>query len=72
MRKDYLNEGDLCELRTPVCANMATCVHHVRGRVIHFLNKDTWMKSCQPCNDWVESNHAEAEKMGLKKSKFVN
>lgn len=70
LRKQFLSEGDLCELRTPDCTNIATCIHHVNGRTVHFLNKRTWMKSCVPCNNWVEANHAEAEKKGLKKSKF--
>lgn len=69
-RKEFLKDGDLCELRTPVCANMATCIHHVRGRVLNLMNKKTWKKSCQPCNNWVEQNHAKATRMGLKKSKF--
>lgn len=70
LRRDYLKEGDLCELRTPDCINLATCIHHVNGRTIHFLNGSTWKKSCVPCNNWVESNHGKAEQMGLKKSKF--
>lgn len=72
LRKQYLEEGDLCELRTPDCTNMATCIHHVNGRTVHFLNKKTWMKSCVPCNSWVERNHLEAQGKGLKKSKFEN
>lgn len=70
LRKEFLEEGDLCELKTPDCTGLATCVHHVNGRTVHFLNKKSWMKSCVPCNNWVERNHAEAQKSGLKKSKF--
>lgn len=70
LRKQFLKEGDLCELRTPVCTSIATCIHHVRGRVIHLLNTDTWLQSCIPCNGWVESNHKKAEAMKLKMSKF--
>jgi hypothetical protein len=69
-RAEFLKDGDLCEMKTPACTAMAVCIHHVRGRVLNLMNKKTWKKSCQPCNDWVEANHAKAEKMGLKKSKF--
>jgi hypothetical protein len=70
LRKQFLKEGDLCELNTPDCTGLATCIHHVRGRTLHFLNTDTWKRSCTPCNNWVEANHKQAADMGLKKSKF--
>lgn len=70
LRKQFLTEGDLCELNTPDCTGLATCIHHVRGRILHLLNKNTWKRSCIPCNDWVEANHKLATEMGLKESKF--
>lgn len=69
-REQFLKDNKACQLKTPVCTKTATVIHHVNGRAIYFLDKETWMPSCRKCNNWVEENDAEARKMGLKKSKF--
>lgn len=69
-REQFLKDNKACQLKTPVCTKTATVIHHVNGRAIYFLDKETWMPSCRKCNNWVEENDAEARKIGLKKSKF--
>lgn len=63
----FLAERSVCELKTPVCTYHATAVHHPRGRIGKRLtNTAEWMAACYSCNGWVEDNHEEAVKMGLK------
>lgn len=78
-REVFLKQGDgLCELKVPgVCVNekypnqAASCVHHPEGRIgDNLLNFEKCMRSCHPCNNWVEANDAEARKMGLKRSRL--
>lgn len=62
-----LAQRPICEIKSPVCTKKATCLHHIEGRGINEVTDPNKMvTSCQPCNNWVEENHAEAEKMGFK------
>jgi len=59
-----------CEIQSPECTKTATCVHHAKGRGKNeILDQSTWKSSCQKCNSWVESHHAEAVQMGAKVSR---
>jgi len=72
-RIPFLAEGGgLCELQVPgVCTRVATDVHHPAGRTGNkLLDFKGCMRSCNPCNIWVEANDAEAWKMGLKKTRL--
>lgn len=71
-REAFLKEGDgKCELKTPVCLKEATCIHHTEGKVgADYLDKSKWMRSCHPCNNWVEQNSAKAKELGLKKANY--
>ncbi len=62
----FLKKHPVCQLNTPDCKKKATCIHHTKGRGKNVLNQGTWMASCTPCNLWVETNHGQAEKAGLK------
>jgi hypothetical protein len=70
MYPSFLHNHPLCEVKSPNCTTIATCVHHTKGRGKNeVLNQETWKSSCDPCNLWVEVNHAEAEKMDMKISR---
>lgn len=67
----FLAKNKLCVIHGPNCLGVATCVHHSEGRIgDKVLDKKTWVASCEPCNNWCETHHAEAAKKGFKKSKF--
>jgi hypothetical protein len=67
----FLAKRKKCEIKSPECTKEATCVHHVSGRLKdNLMNQNSWKAACQRCNGWVEDNHAKAEAMGMKKSKF--
>lgn len=67
----FLAKRKKCEVKSPECTKIATCVHHVHGRLKdNLMNQASWKASCEACNSWVERNHAKAAEMGMKKSKF--
>lgn len=64
----FLAQRTKCEINSPNCTKKATCVHHTQGRGKNeVLNVGTWKASCEPCNLWCETNHAEAAAKGFKK-----
>jgi len=68
----FLDEHPFCEIRSPVCTHIATCVHHVKGRAKDVVLDPMYHKaSCTPCNDYVESHHAWAVEHGHKVSRHV-
>lgn len=66
-----LPENWFCKIKAPGCTGKATEVHHTLGKILHYLNVRTWLPACRGCNQWAEANHSEAEKMGVKGSKFT-
>lgn len=78
LNREYAKEsrprwkGKRCEMKTPVCTGMAQGIHHPEGKETRekLLDPDNQMPSCNPCNGWVERNHAKAVKMGLKRSRL--
>ena len=66
----FLAKHPKCEINSPNCTKKATCVHHKKGRGINeVLDQSIWAASCEPCNLWCETNHAEAEARGMKISR---
>jgi len=66
-------EGQECAIKSPGCLGMASGMHHVEGKDTpeKLLNKEEMIPACSYCNlIWVEENHAEAEKLGFKKSRM--
>lgn len=68
----FLEARPLCEIKTPVCTGVATCVNHDRGRGANVLNQDDWTPACTACNGWIEEHHAWAEERGFKKRRHGN
>lgn len=68
----FLEKHPLCEVRlSPDCTKIATCIHHVRGRLKdNLFNVKSWKSCCETCNLRAETHHKEAEEAGMKKSKF--
>lgn len=62
--------GHVCQLHcSPNCRRRDEGLHHVRKR--RGPRDDTaenTLLSCNPCNEWVESNHAKARRLGLEVS----
>ena len=53
----FLKKNPFCNIQSPVCTKVATCVNHTRGRGRdEILNEDTWEASCVPCNQYIESH----------------
>lgn len=68
----FLEEHPFCEIRSPVCTHVATCVHHVKGRAKDVVLDPEYHKaSCDPCNHYVESHHAWAVENGHKVSRHA-
>ena len=68
--KELKSKEDDCQIKSPVCINRPTYPHHIRGRIgKKYTDKKEMIRACNPCNGWVESHPALAEKLGFKKSK---
>lgn len=65
-------KGKPCAIKSPGCTHAATGIHHLKGRLGELLmDEKYWLPACGYCNTiWVEQNHAEAEKKGLKLSRL--
>lgn len=67
----FLSKRKTCEIQGPECTVKATCIHHTEGRLpSKVLDSTKWVASCEKCNLWCETHHADAAKKGFKKSKF--
>lgn len=68
-RAGFLSANQYCQLRLSGCTNLATCIHHVKGKSSRelYLDESNWMASCIHCNNEVERIGAKAYELGLKK-----
>lgn len=67
----FLAKHKTCEIDGPECTKKPSCIHHTEGRLpSKVLDSTKWVASCEKCNLWCETHHAEAAKKGFKKSKF--
>lgn len=68
IRKKFLEENPVCELKLKGCTGKSECVHHVKGKVgkALYLNDEFWMASCIICNGTVETIGELAYELGLK------
>jgi hypothetical protein len=70
--EDFLEKKPVCEINSPKCTQMATCVHHTKGRgVAQIMNIKTWKASCNACNGFVETNDEWARQNGHKISRHT-
>lgn len=64
-------ENFRCQIQSPVCQGLATCVHHVAGRTGEKLkDQKDWMPACDHCNDYVEQQDSWAREKGFKKTRL--
>lgn len=63
--KEMLEEDNRCELKTPNCIHIATGLHHKKRRGINLLNRKYLLRSCDPCNGFVEQHPQYALDNGL-------
>lgn len=71
LSKQLVTKFPDCQVKSPKCTGKSQGCHHTRGRLKdNILNEKTLIPCCNACNGWIEDNHAEAERLGLKKSKF--
>lgn len=61
-----------CGIRSKDCTGMSQGIHHPGGKVTMelLMDPDNWVPSCNACNTWCETNHAEAAAKGLKVSRW--
>lgn len=65
----FLAKNPVCNIKSPVCTKVATCINHTRGREGNVLNVEDWESSCTACNSYIESHHSWAQKRGHKKER---
>jgi len=68
MRKAYMTQNPLCNIKIPgVCTGPSCDVHHTAGRGIQTLVQATWVATCRECHNYCHSNPLEARKLGFLK-----
>ena len=65
MRKEYLSERRVCRAKIDNCNNVATDIHHKKGRGLFLLDTETWLPVCRNCHEWIENNPSEAYELGF-------
>lgn len=66
-REEYLKEVFWCE----VCRDIATEIHHKRGRLGPLLtDKSNFLAVCLPCHERIEANPEWAYENGLKEARL--
>jgi hypothetical protein len=68
MRKAYMTQNPLCNVKIPgVCTGPSCDVHHMEGRGIQTLVQSTWVATCRECHSWVHLNNKQARILGFLK-----
>ena len=68
MRKVYMSQNPLCNIKIPgVCTGPSCDVHHMEGRGIQTLVQSTWVATCRECHSWCHLNPLEARELGFLK-----
>lgn len=63
----FLAKHPLCNIKSPVCTRVATCINHTKGRGCNVLNVEDFESSCTACNLFIEENHEWARIRNHKK-----
>jgi cytochrome c553 len=66
LRKVFLTEHTLCEVKVAGCMMHATDVHHTYSgsdRAVYYLIQSTWLASCRNCHNWIHSHPEQARTM---------
>jgi hypothetical protein len=68
MRKAYMTQNPLCNIKIPgVCTGSSCDVHHMEGRGIQTLVQSTWVATCRECHIWVHLEPKLARELGFLK-----
>jgi hypothetical protein len=68
MRKVYMTQNPLCNIKIPgICTGLSCDVHHMEGRGIQTLVQATWVATCRECHSWCHLNPLEARELGFLK-----
>lgn len=63
LRRNYLNENPVCQIRIDgVCIGPSEEIHHCSMSDLDFLEVSTWKASCVVCHRWVESMMSAEER----------
>ncbi len=65
LRKEFLLEHSMCQLRAVDCSLTATDVHHKKGRGKYHLDTTTWMPLCRNCHSFIHEHIQEAKEYGF-------
>lgn len=67
------SRGPQCQMRTPVCTGWAKDAHEklARSQGGDPTDPDEILLGCCACHGWIDQNHAEAIKRGLKRSRLI-
>lgn len=66
-RKKFLAEKKACEAILPGCTIIPTQVHHMEGRGVKLMKKESWLAICDSCHKKITEHSADAIERGLSK-----
>lgn len=68
--KELKKHHSTCQVKSPNCINSPVHIHHKKGRIGKLLTDPNHLiVACDPCNSYIEDNHAWAEEHGFKVTK---
>lgn len=70
LRKEYLTLYPYCQARLDGCTANSTDIHHMKGRGVFYLDKNTWLSVCRTCHEWIERNPLEAKDLEFSKTRL--
>ena len=62
LRKDFLLEHPMCQVKVGDCGLQATDIHHKKGRGKYHLDVTTWVSACRQCHSVIHDHIQEAKK----------
>ena len=72
-RKIFLTANPMCQAHLIGCQNVASQVHHKKGRIGKLLlNMTWWLAVCDSCHHWIENHPEEAKEKGFSLSRLNN
>ena len=73
LRKVFLEENPMCQIRVAGCTGMAIEIHHTysgKDRGANYLKVDTWKGTCRNCHLWVHDNPKKSRELGYLKQNY--
>lgn len=66
LRKQFLEDNPICQMRVQCEHARSTEVHHKKGRGKFYLDVTSWLASCFYCHKWENSHRNAAVELGLR------